>query len=292
MNIKLEHLRVFAAVVETGTLVDAGRKLSRTPSAISMTLNQIEDDLGDSLFEGDRKARLTEAGSYLYKKTKRLLDDHAAMMIDIERFVKGEEGIIKIAAVPSAVNKLLSKSIALFKEEHQHIEIELRDSDSANIAELIKTGVVDIGIASLNMDAANISSDFLLEDPFLLVCSSDNPLARKGEVLEWSDINIKEFISNGLCKNIDDPSCNLLTQNAALTIHNTTSLLSFVKQKIGITILPELAAIDSQNIVARPIRNFSATRKLWVLTRTGEKLNPAASRLLKQIRKTASELMG
>ena len=41
--IKLEYLRVFATVAETQALNEAAERLGRTPSAISMTLKQIED---------------------------------------------------------------------------------------------------------------------------------------------------------------------------------------------------------------------------------------------------------
>ena len=55
MSIKLEMLRVFRVVAEFGTLAAASRNLGRTPSAISMTLSQLEDQIGAPLFETDRK---------------------------------------------------------------------------------------------------------------------------------------------------------------------------------------------------------------------------------------------
>ena len=59
-------LSCFAAVAESGNLADAGVRLGRTPSAISMTLKQMEDHLGARLFETDRKNRLTPLGEEVF----------------------------------------------------------------------------------------------------------------------------------------------------------------------------------------------------------------------------------
>ena len=49
--IRTEALRVFVTVAECGNLKDATDRLFRTQSALSMTLKQLEDQLGAPLFE-------------------------------------------------------------------------------------------------------------------------------------------------------------------------------------------------------------------------------------------------
>ena len=71
MSIKLEMLRVFRVVAEQGTLAASARSLGRTPSAISMTLAQLEDDIGAPLFETDRKSRLTPLGRLVLEESRR-----------------------------------------------------------------------------------------------------------------------------------------------------------------------------------------------------------------------------
>ena len=45
MALKLEMLRTFVAVAHAGELAKAARALGRTPSAVSMTLKQVQDEL-------------------------------------------------------------------------------------------------------------------------------------------------------------------------------------------------------------------------------------------------------
>jgi len=290
MNIKLDHLKVFAAVVDSGTLADAGIKLSRSPSAISMTLHQIEMELDGALFEGDRKSQLTKLGEYLYKRTQRILGEHGAMMTDVERFARGDEGVIRMAAVPSVANQLLPKTLAKFRASNLKVEIELRDTDSTNVADLVRSGVVDIGIASLPMDPSGLETEFLLEDPFKLVCPQNHQLAQKCGDIAFTDLTPDEFIANGLCQLIVDPEFLSLLQSATLTVHNTTSLLSFVREGLGVTILPELAVSSSEGLASLGLENFATGRQLWILTRSDESLHPAALRLLNDVRTTIEEL--
>ena len=59
---RLELLKTFRIVAEQGSLARAADILGRTPSAISMSLSQLEAELGAPLFETDRKNRLTPLG--------------------------------------------------------------------------------------------------------------------------------------------------------------------------------------------------------------------------------------
>ena len=63
MSIGLSQLRVFEAVAKSGSLKDAAAQLGRTISAVSMTLKQLEAEVGAKLFEADRKKRLGEAAA-------------------------------------------------------------------------------------------------------------------------------------------------------------------------------------------------------------------------------------
>src|SRR5262245_17421153 len=60
----LDQLRVFLAVVETGSFAGAARKLGRATSVISYAIANLEAQLGLSLFDrrSTRRPRLTEAG--------------------------------------------------------------------------------------------------------------------------------------------------------------------------------------------------------------------------------------
>ncbi|HMB47704.1 MAG TPA: LysR family transcriptional regulator [Afifellaceae bacterium] len=56
--------RTFLAVVETGSFVEAARRVFVTQSTVSMRIKQLEQELGRKLFERSKGgARLTPSGA-------------------------------------------------------------------------------------------------------------------------------------------------------------------------------------------------------------------------------------
>ena len=131
---KLEQLRVFVAVAEAGELADAGIRIGRTPAAVSMTLKQIESDIGGALFEGERKGRLTPLGAFLLAQARRALAEYDQVVLNMRQYVTGAHGLVRIAAVPSAATRLIPLAIETLRAKHPGVRIDVRDIDSAAVA--------------------------------------------------------------------------------------------------------------------------------------------------------------
>jgi DNA-binding transcriptional LysR family regulator len=86
---RLEELRLLVAVADAGSLAGAGRRLGRSPPAVTRILAGIEDRLGVRLLErSTRRLAPTEAGRLLLEHARRLLADYAEAMAAMV----GEEG--------------------------------------------------------------------------------------------------------------------------------------------------------------------------------------------------------
>ena len=287
---KLEQLRVFVAVAEAGELADAGNRIGRTPAAVSMTLKQIESDVGGALFEGERKGRLTPLGAYVLTQARRALVEYDQAVLNMRHYVTGAHGLVRIAAVPSAATRLVPLAIEALRAKRPGVRVDVRDIDSAAVADAVAAGVVDFGIATLTEAAQGLTAERLLEDPFVLVCPAIHRLAALNRPLRWSDLDANDFIANGLCSRINADAVLALIADSPLTVRNTTSLLAFVEQGFGVTLLPALAVSATSALRSLPLADRKAKRKLDVLTRQGETLNPAARALLDEVGVVAREL--
>ena len=289
LNIKLEQMRVLVAVADKGAIGEAAQQIGRTPAAISMTLSQIEHQLGDRLFDGERKSRLTPLGQFVLRHARQAVEEHQRALGEIERYASGAQGLSRVAAVPSVATRLLPRAVSKLYQDFPGIHIDLRDIDSAAIHEAVYGGLVDFGIAGRAEDD-RLDCDFLLADRFQLFCHSKHSLARLKRPLKWRDLRGQTLIVNDLCRQIQHPELSRLIADSPLFVHNTSSIMAFIESGMGITLLPSMAQPDHQRIRGLPIAGLDARRELFILSRKGRSLSPLDQRLVDSIRQQAAQL--
>lgn len=241
MSIKLAMLRTFCVVAQKGTLSGAAKALGRTPSAVSMVLAQLEEDVGAPLFETDRKSRLTPLGQLVLEESQRASDVFDRSVDAIRRHAVSSVGIVRIATVPSATVALLPEVIEIFRSTHPDVRIEISDADSAAVRRRVQRDEADIGILSAR-PGESMEGEQILSDDLGIVCAEGGPvhkahLAAKGHS-DWSLLTHEPLIANPLCNLVDDPLIQTLLAGSTLEARNTTAILSFVRRGLGASILP------------------------------------------------------
>lgn len=283
MAIKIEMLRCFRAVVETGRLSDAAEVLGRTSSAVSMMLKQFEDHIGAPLFETTRKARLTPLGAQIYQEARRELDHFDRTLATIEGLARSEAGFVRLAVTPSVATVILPPILQAFIAARPKVRVEMRDMNSAAVLEAVQHERADIGLASIG-PVAGLERRKLFSDPFGVVCRADNRLARDWSDLTWDDIAGEDFIANGLCDQITDPRFQPVLAASRLSVPNTASLLALVRAGVGITLLPRLALPPGfSDLAFLPLADTSQRREVWLVTGARSFLTPVATALVESI---------
>src|SRR6056297_2739841 len=258
MAIKLEMLRVFRVVAERGSLSEAGAILRRTPSAVSMMLSQLEDNVGAPLFETDRKNRLTRLGELILAEAVRATDVFASSTEAIGRLALSSGGTVRVAAVPSVIATLLPPVIASFRAQHAEVRLEISDVDSAAVRRRIRFDEVDIGIltADGDMQADRVAIE---SDALGIVFRPGGPIARRlastRAAPSWNLLSREPLIFNPLCSLVANADIARLSATCNLQAANTTALLSFVRRGLGATVLPEsvVTTLGSDLGFCRPV---------------------------------------
>lgn len=288
--LRLEALRTFVEVADHGNIRDASERLYRTPSAVSMTLKQIEDRLGCPLFETDRKSTLTEMGRFLYDQSVIVLRDFDRAMERIEAQSKARSGKLRIASVPSVATMLLPEFLQAFAANRPDLDIDLVDTDSTDVRHLVETGEVDLGIAGLPGDLPGLASETIFRDPFKLVCRSDSALAQRTEELDWSDLDGTTMILNEASRNLPSAAFQARASLARLSVRNVASLMAMVQAGMGVTLLPSLATVNlPAALSARPLRDPACMRTVGLHWRLGRTPSPVALRFIAEFTASARE---
>jgi DNA-binding transcriptional LysR family regulator len=285
MTLKIEMLRCFATVARRGNLSDAAGVLGRTPSAVSMMLKQLQEHLGEPLFETDRKNKLTALGQFVFEQAENELRQFDNTVHAIEGYARAKHGRVRVATVPSVAGTILPLAIANFLNKFPQVHIEVRDMDSASVLRELSRDRVDIGIASAAASVGTLHCQDLMSDAFGLVCRVDDPLAASSTPVRWEELGTHRFIANELSRLIEAPDFHEIHARATLSAQNVTSLLAMVRANLGVTILPEMTVrlLRAPDIIFRPLAETSTERLIQILKKSDKPASPAARELEREI---------
>lgn len=268
MAIKIEMLRCFCAVALAGNLSDAADQLGRTQSALSMMLKQLEENLGGRLFESERKNRLSPLGKQVFQLGQAQILNFDATLHAIETLARAPQGSLRIAAVPSIAAFAFGPVVRHITARFPGAKIELRDADTNQVLDALGHGWVDIGIASEARALNGVTSARLFCDRFGLVLSETHPLAQTDTPLYFKDILGTPFLRNGLCDQIRSPKIRDHLSKVDVTVRNTQSLLSMVREGDWATLLPHATIrLARRGVVFRPVVDLPDTRQAYIFVR-------------------------
>ena len=268
MALKIEMLRGFCAVAQAGNLSDAADQLGRTQSALSMMLKQFEENLGGRLFESERKNRLSPLGEQVLQLGRAQLKSYDATIHAIETLAQAPQGTLRIAAVPSIAALAFAPVVRHMASRHPSAKIELRDADTTQVLDALGQGWVDIGIASAPRALNGVTYARLFSDRFGLVLSETHALAQTDTPLYFEDVLATPFLRNGLCDQIQSPRIRDHLSKVHVTVRNTQSLLSMVREGDWATLLPYATIrLAPKGLVFRPIVDLPDARQAYIFLR-------------------------
>ena len=179
-NISLRGLRTFCVAAEHASFRDAADKLFITASAVSHQIKNLEEELGQKLFERtSRSLTLTEAGRSLLDDIKPLitcLDEVAA-----RHRVSATRSSLSISVQPFFAREVFIPRLPEFTRDHPDIDIRVDTSDES--AEK-HPATADVSIRVFKSPPEGLSSDRLF--PLRLIPAASPDLRRKIEVNKTS----------------------------------------------------------------------------------------------------------
>lgn len=174
---RLTGLIAFARAGSLGSFTAAARTLSISPSAVSKSIQRLEQQLGLKLFSRTtRSLSLTPEGRDLHERALRLL--HEAEEIEQAAFAARAEpaGTLKITApLPVGVH-LLAPALPRFRELYPRVSVDLRLGD--RMSDLIEEGI-DVAIRVGDLADSRLISRRLAPNR-LCAFASPGYLARRG----------------------------------------------------------------------------------------------------------------
>ncbi len=179
IRIHAHWILYFHEVLRAGSIRGAAKELNVAPSAISRQIKELEAMVGDRLMErAHGELRLTAAGEVVADHVAQVLRGMSRMRGSLEELRGLRRGHVAIAAIRSAATGLLPSVIASFRKKYPHITVSCEFVGSQQIADLVATGEVDIGIGFNPPTSVAIRHLIAVPLPFGAVMSPDNQFAQ------------------------------------------------------------------------------------------------------------------
>ena len=185
MNLELRQLRYFVTVAEELHFGKAALRLHMTQPPLSQTIQALEQLLGASLFERNRRGvALTPAGIALLPEARRMLAQAQELPQLVQRAAAGEVGRLTLAFVSSADYSVLPPFLRAYRAAYPQVQITLQEATSDLQLDDLLHNRIDAGLLIPPLpDKAKLELDYLpvLNEPLVLAVPA-GLLAKKGKV--------------------------------------------------------------------------------------------------------------
>ena len=291
MKIDTLGVQAFIAIADQGSFRKAADTLYITQTALTRRLQNLESFLGVTLVERTtRSVAVTRIGRDFLPQCRRLLSDLAAALTEIRETGKALRGDVSIACVPTAGIQYLPRIIRQYSARYPNNRIKILDHASSGVAAAVLRREAEFGINIAGPRDAELASEALLRDRFVLICREDHPLA-SAKSLPWRRLQPYPLILAG-ADSSNRPLLELalgpsqLALQSFYEVQRSSTAVGLVAAGVAAAVVPRLAiqpgAYPTLRVVALTAPVVSRT--LVLISRRNARLSPAAQALHDMIR--------
>lgn len=254
---------IFCQVVEQGSFTRAAEELGYSQSAVSQNVRALEQETGVTLLSRRKDGvQLTQDGQEFYPYIQSIFQAEQALERKRQETMGLQNSLIRIGTFTSVSRNLLPPMMKRFKEKYPDVRFVLRQGEYTSIPQWIRQGEIDFGF--VNQDAVEgMETRLLYEDHMLAVLPQGHRLEKKSS-LTLQDISTEPLIllDEGEHSVLLDAFHSAgLTPNLAYEVYDDYSILSMVRQGLGISVLYEkVVAGFEQGLSLRPIQESPRRR--------------------------------
>lgn len=239
--ITLDALKVLDAIERKKSFAAAADDLFRVPSAISYTVNKLEEDLGVALFDrSKRKAELTPVGKMLIDQGRLILKATDELTHMAKQSANGWEAELRICIDSILLFEPIYTLIAQFQQEHPWINIRVTEEVLGGTWDSL---IADSSDLIIGATGESYHSDFSVHTlgniDFVFAVAKDHPLV--DEPLPISDRAIKQYSSIVVAdssRNIPTRSVGLLDGQSRITVPTVQKKIEAHLLGVGVGFLP------------------------------------------------------
>lgn len=290
MSLTKDAIQVFLAVLDSGSFSAAARRIGRVPSAVSMSIGNLEADLDLELFDRrGREPQPTAAARALEAKARFMLQQFELWEAQALALSKGLESRLSLAIAPELLASAWAAPLGELATRFPALQVEILAAPEADAMRLLHEGRVQLAVVfeSPQYDSRECCQEMAREN-LLAVIAPSHPALAGGHSLRTEDLaEYRQIVVAGRAQDATPP--RFLQAHHHWPTDSHTAALTMLQAGLGWGFLPESLVrpqLNAGTLVELPLDNISSFSALWVdvIWSSSRPLGPGAQYFIELIR--------
>ena len=173
-----KQLELFISLARTQRVVETAKEYEMSQSAVSMSIRELEKELGELMFDRiGKKLILNDRGHLLLERCK----GHVEGLKEIFANFNASQlmGELRISASVTIADYLMPNLLNDYLKMHEGMHIKLKNANTSDVIKQVKNGECDLGFIEGECLDDAIECNVLMQDE-LVVVSRDKALQKSG----------------------------------------------------------------------------------------------------------------
>lgn len=187
---RINQIRDFVAVVETGSLRAAARSVGVSQPAITKSIRQLEGELQVQLLQRSaRGAVATAAGKAFLARARVVQAELRKAIDDLGPFQSGSRGSVAFGMAPQLAMLVVPDAMQQFRRQHPHARVRIIEGVGTALLPLVRDETLDFAIAGSARPLLEPGLRFkpLLRLPLVVAARQGHPLSDASSLRELVD---------------------------------------------------------------------------------------------------------
>jgi DNA-binding transcriptional LysR family regulator len=266
--VDLEALRSFYHVARERSFSRAAKLLHISQPAMSVRIKQLENELGERLFDRERKGvALTEAGAILFDSAEKIFADVEEARTRLRELRDAGGGRVRLGCSDTVSLYLLPPVLEEFRRTFPQAEITIRNLHTAEICDLLVRGELDFGIVTkpASLDR-RLEARVVLTEPYVVAGSPADPVMRRPAVRldALQDRPVVSLAKGTVTRDMLDRALRAagVRPRVVLETGNIEVQKRYAASGFGLALLPlsAVADVDKRRLRVRPLEGTTLER--------------------------------
>lgn len=241
-----KQLKYLCAVAEHRHFSKAAEACHVTQSTLSAGIQELESQLGVTIFERNKKnVLITPLGEKILRQARLLLGNAEDLVAIAQASQSPLSSELRLGVIPTIGPFLLPQMLTDLRRQFPKLKLFLKEGLSADLVGRLQQGELDLVLLALPYPLPDMHTETLFSDEFELLLPPDHPLQNVDRVRQQQLLGEKLLLlEEGHCLRdhaleackLESPQLDLVYQGTSLH-----TLVEMVANGLGVTLLPELA---------------------------------------------------